>query len=96
MISNLVYTSRSFYISNQVMSKSMYSLLSLDIVGLHSKNFCHLVYALIFIDDKVDIYKREKSQLYLAGHLSLSLQRVLKSSISYNLINKQFIRRLIT
>ena len=46
MILALVYTSRSFYLSNQVKSRPIYLLLGLNTTSLYTRNLCHLVNAL--------------------------------------------------
>lgn len=55
MISELVYTSINFHISNQVRSKHIYLLLNLSTIGLYIKNFCYLVNDLNFIDIKANM-----------------------------------------
>ena len=58
MISNLVYTSKDFCTSNQIRFRSIYLLLGLSAIGLHTRNLCYLVNTLT---NKIDIYIREKS-----------------------------------
>lgn len=45
---------------------------------------------------EINIYIKDKFLLYLAGLLSLPLQKVFKGSIAHNLISELFVRRLIT
>ncbi len=45
MIPDLAYTSKDLYISHQVRCRPMYSS-SLEVTGLDTRNFCHLVNAL--------------------------------------------------
>lgn len=84
----LAYISRSFYIFNQVRSRSIYSFSNLYIINLYTRNFYHLVNVLIFIDNKTDNYTKKKSYLYIASNLFLLLLKVLKNNTSYNLISK--------
>lgn len=55
MILDLVYTIKSFYISNQVKLKPTYLVLSLDANGLDIKGFCHSVNILTFINDEDNV-----------------------------------------
>lgn len=47
MNSDLIYISKNLYTSNQVRFRPIY-LLSLNITGLYTKSFCHLINALTF------------------------------------------------
>ena len=48
MILDLAYTNKSFYASNQIRSKPIYSL-NLGATSLYTSNFCHQINALTFI-----------------------------------------------
>ncbi len=58
IIPNLVYPSQSFYIFNQIISRTMYLSSGLSITGVTT---CHLVNALMFIVDKTNVDIKEKS-----------------------------------
>lgn len=58
MILDLVYTSKDFYISNQVKWKLIYLLFSLIILSLYAQDLYYLIYALTFLDDKADILQK--------------------------------------
>ncbi len=53
MIPNLAFTSKYFYIFNQVKSKSTYLLSNLSAINLYTKSFCHLVNILTFTITKL-------------------------------------------
>ncbi len=93
MIPDLVYTSRDFYISNQLKSSPICSLLELSATGLHTRNLCHLVNILT---NKADVCIREKSSLCLAGLSSLLSSRIFKSGISPNSTRGQSAKKLTT
>ena len=57
MILDLVYTSRDFYVSNQVIFRPMYLLLGLTATNLYIKNFCYLVNTLT---NKANIHIKKK------------------------------------
>ena len=58
MISDLAYSSKNLYITNQVRFRSTYSLSNLNTTGLYTRDLCYLVNILI---DKSNIYKKKKS-----------------------------------
>ena len=88
IILNLTYTSKNFYISNQVRFRSVCSPSGLSVTGLHIRDFYYFVNTLT---DKIYIYIKEKFELYLARLLSILLLRIFKSTTSHNLTNRQFI-----
>lgn len=69
IILDLAYISKDLNISNQVKSRSTYSLSDLDVVDLNAKGFCYLVHVFTLTKsiirpvafDKADIHTREKS-----------------------------------
>ncbi len=93
MILDIAYTNRDLYTSNQVRSRHTYLPSGLSATSLHIKSLYYLVNGLT---DEGDIRTREKPLLHLARFLSLPLLRVLENSISYDLINRQSVRKLIT
>ena len=54
MILDLVYSSRDFYLSNQVRSKPLY-LFGLKAIGQHTRGLCYLVNVLTFIESVIKI-----------------------------------------
>lgn len=61
MLSDLVYTTRDFYISNEVRLRPTLLLSYLNAICLYIKGFYYLINALTFTIDKVEVYIREKS-----------------------------------
>ena len=53
----------------------------LDTIVLYASSFYYLINDLTFINDKSNVYTREKSLLRLINYLSLFLLKVLKSDI---------------
>ncbi len=81
----LYYTSKGFYISNQVKSRSICSLFDLSATGLYIKSLYYLVNSLT---DKADIHITKKFLLRLVGLSSIPLLGVLMSDISHNLTSE--------
>ena len=54
MISNFVYTNKSFYISNQVKSRFIY-FLNIKAINLYIKDLCHLINTLTFTESIIKI-----------------------------------------
>ena len=71
MISDLVYISRDFYISNQVRSKPMY-LSNLNITGLYIRNLHYLVNALSSIESIYQDYDIAKADICIKKVLATS------------------------
>lgn len=60
MILILANTNNSYYISNEVRFKLIYSWVGLGAIGLHTKSFYYLIDILTFINNKANIYIRPK------------------------------------
>ena len=67
MISNLAYTSKNLYVSNELKFKPICLLSSLNTISLYTKSFYYLVNTLTYTINTADIYIREKFLLYLAS-----------------------------
>ncbi len=54
MIPDLAYTSKDFYVLNQIKSKFIYLLSNLDTIGLYTKGFYHPVNVLTSIESIIN------------------------------------------
>ena len=60
MISDLTYTSKNLYTSNQIKSKPIYLLLGLGAISLYTKSFYYLINILIFTKSIIKFMKLTK------------------------------------
>lgn len=72
----------------------MYLLSDLNTSSLYAKNFYPLINILIFINNNVYIYIKEKFWLHIVGFSSSMLPKVFNSGKSYILISGQSTNKL--